>query len=112
MSYIIYMPRVGSRSSLKWGFWARFLRGGGGGRVQVRGNFHILTSKKKKKPLKGGGLNPLPPPPGSATDAYGWGGGGGSSKQLKMCKQRATWQPLWLHRWLHPLDTTYQMFYY
>ena len=27
-------------------------------RVQVRGNFHILTSKKK---LGGGGVNPLPP---------------------------------------------------
>ena len=41
------------------------LRGGGGGgvRVQVRGNFHILTSKKKSW----GGLNPLNPP-GSATD--------------------------------------------
>ena len=31
------------------GFWARILRRGGGGfRIQVRGNFHILTSKKKK----------------------------------------------------------------
>ena len=42
----------GSRNSLKGGggFWARILRRGGGGgvRVQVRGNFHILTSKKKK----------------------------------------------------------------
>ena len=32
-----------------------FFEGGGGVRVQVRGNFHILTSKKNKKPLKGGG---------------------------------------------------------
>ena len=50
--------RGGSRNSLK---------GGGGGvlgqnsskggfRVQVRGNFHILTSKKNNhQPLKGGG---------------------------------------------------------
>ena len=38
----------------------------GGFRVQVRGNFHILTSKKKTS--EGGGvLNPLTPPPGSAT---------------------------------------------
>ena len=41
--------------------------GGGGGRVQVRGNFHILTSKKKTKQNLRGGLNPLTPPPGSAT---------------------------------------------
>ena len=45
------------------------LRGGGGGsgpeffrgggvRVQVHGNFHILTSKKN---LRDGGLNPLTP---------------------------------------------------
>ena len=39
-----------------------FFEGGGGVRVvQVRGNFHILTSKKNN--LGGGGLNPLPPPP-------------------------------------------------
>ena len=40
-----------SRNSLRGGggFWARILRRGGGGvRVQVRGNCHILTSKKKK----------------------------------------------------------------
>ena len=47
------------------------LRGGGGGcagilrkggvRVQVRENFHILTSKRKQP--GGGGLNPLTPPP-------------------------------------------------
>ena len=66
--------RGGSRNSLK-------LKGGGGGgvlgqnsskwgfRVQVRGNFHILTSNNKKQPLKGGGVKrPNPPPPGSATD--------------------------------------------
>ena len=52
--------RGGSRNSLKGGFWARILRRGGGVKVQVRGNFHILTSKKKKnQPLKGGGgVNP------------------------------------------------------
>ena len=35
-----------------------FFEGGGGFRVQVRGNFHILTSKKVEdygKPSKGGG---------------------------------------------------------
>ena len=52
----VWVFRGGSRNSL---------RGGGGSgpeffergvRVQVRGNFHILTSKKKQtKPLKGGG---------------------------------------------------------
>ena len=38
-------------------------RGGGGGgvRVQVRGNFHILTSKKRQT-SGGGGLNALPHP--------------------------------------------------
>ena len=62
--------RGGSMNSLNGGFWARILRRGGV-RVQVRGNFHILTSKKNKnQPLKGG-LNPLtPPPPGSATEIY------------------------------------------
>ena len=41
--------------------------GGGGGRLQVRGNFHMLTSKKKQ-PLRGGVKPPNPPPPlGSAT---------------------------------------------
>ena len=44
------------------GFWAEIIQGGGV-RVQVRGNFHILTSKKPR----GGGLNPIHPP-GSATD--------------------------------------------
>ena len=47
------------------------LRGGGGGgvRVQVRGDFHILTSKKKKKTPGGGGkpLTPLDPPLDSDT---------------------------------------------
>ena len=43
--------RGGSRNSLKGGgFWARILRRGGA-RVQVRGNFHILTSKKNKNLL-------------------------------------------------------------
>ena len=42
-------------------FWAGILQGGGGVRVQVRRNFHILTSKKKP-----GGGTPTPPP-GSAT---------------------------------------------
>ena len=54
--------RGGSRNSLRGGgggFWARILRRG----VQVRGNFHIMTSKKKKKTSEGGGgLNPLIPP--------------------------------------------------
>ena len=44
----------------------KFFAGGGGGvRVQVHGNFHILTSKKQHKKTFEGGLNPLPPPPGS-----------------------------------------------
>ena len=60
--------RGGSKNSLKGGgggFWVRILRrggwvggvGGGGFRVQVRGNFHILTSKKNKTTtsVKGGG---------------------------------------------------------
>ena len=37
-----------------------------GFKVQVRGNFHILTCKKRKnQPLKGGGgvKPPTPPPP-------------------------------------------------
>ena len=38
---------------LRGGFWAGILQGGV--KVQVRGNFHILTSKKKKP---GGGLTP------------------------------------------------------
>ena len=51
--------RGGSRNSLKGGgevLGQNSSKGGGGVRVQVRGNFHILTSKKKKnQPLKGGG---------------------------------------------------------
>ena len=39
-----------------------FKGGGGCVRVQVRWNFHILTSKKNKE-FREGGLNPLPPPP-------------------------------------------------
>ena len=60
-----------------------FDRKGGGVRVQVRGNFHILTSKTNTL-LRGGGVKP----PGSATvgvgssdypdppPAAGYGGGG------------------------------------
>ena len=46
--WVCILCRGGSRNSLKGGggFWARILRRGGGVRVQVRGNFHILTSKK------------------------------------------------------------------
>ena len=44
------------------GSWPEFFKGRGV-RVQVRRNFHILTSTKKTS----GGLNPYPPPPGSAT---------------------------------------------
>ena len=43
------MFRGGSRNSLRGGGGSgpEFFEGGGGGvRVQVRGNFHILTSKK------------------------------------------------------------------
>ena len=46
----IYTIRGGSRNSLKGGF-----------RVQVRGNFHILTSKKN--PTSEGGVKPPNPPP-------------------------------------------------
>ena len=57
--------RGGSRNSLRrgGGFWARILRRGGGGgvRVQVRGNFHIVTSQKKTS--EGGGFKPPNPPP-------------------------------------------------
>ena len=60
------------------GWIEEFFEGGGGSgpeffeggfRVQVRGNFHILTSKKKKKNLWGGGGG-NPPPLGSATVNY------------------------------------------
>ena len=43
-------------------------RGGGVFRVQVRRNFHILTSKTKKTPR--GGLNPLPPPPATGCEVW------------------------------------------
>ena len=36
-----------------WGFWAGILQGGG--MVQVRGNFHILTSAPPPKKNPGGG---------------------------------------------------------
>ena len=65
--------RGGSRNSLKGGgvLGQNSSKGGGGVRVQVRGNFHILTSKKTtKNNLWRGGLNPNPPPPGSATAFY------------------------------------------
>ena len=67
--------RGGSRNSLRGGGGSgpEFFEGGGA-RVQVRGNFHILTSKKQtnKNSEGGGGLNPLPPPPpsGSATALF------------------------------------------
>ena len=52
--------RGGSRNSSRGVFWAGILRRGGGGvRVQVHGNFHILTSKKKKP----GGVKTLNNPP-------------------------------------------------
>ena len=35
-----------------------FFKGGGGVRVQVRRNFHTLTSKKQQPRGGGGGLNP------------------------------------------------------
>ena len=61
----VKVHRGGSRNSLKGGSGPEFFEGGGGVRVQVRGNFHILTSQKKKKTSEGGGggLNPLTPPP-------------------------------------------------
>ena len=43
--------RGGSRNSLKGGVLGQNSSKGGGVRVQVRGNFHNLTSKKKKKKL-------------------------------------------------------------
>ena len=64
MSTSSHNVRGGSRNSL---------RGGGGGsgpeffeggvRAQIRGNFHILTSKKKNPSEGGGGFKPLTPPP-------------------------------------------------
>ena len=57
--------RGGSRNSLRGGGVLGQNSSKGGFRVQVRGNFHILTSKKKK-PLKEG-FKPPKPPSGSAT---------------------------------------------
>ena len=55
--------RGGSRNSLKGGVLGQNSSKGGGVRVQVRGNFHILTSKKNKnQPLKGGFKPPNPSP--------------------------------------------------
>ena len=66
--------RGGSRNSLRGGgVLGQNSSKGGRVRVQVRGNFHILTSKKKRRKTSegGGGLNTLPPPPpGSATGVY------------------------------------------
>ena len=56
--------RGGSRNSSRGGGGSGPEFFEGGGRVQVHGNFHILTSKQKKP--RGGGVNPLSPP-GSAT---------------------------------------------
>ena len=49
--------RGGSRNSLRGGGGSgpEFFERGGGVRVQVRGNFHILTSKKEKKKTSEGG---------------------------------------------------------
>ena len=60
-STVLYSSSVrgGSRNSLRGGGILGQNSSKGGFRVQVRGNFHILTSKKKKKPLKGEGFNPL-----------------------------------------------------
>ena len=53
--------RGGSTNSSKGGFWAGILQGvGGGGKVQVRGNFHIPTSKEENN-LDGGGVAPYRP---------------------------------------------------
>ena len=51
-------PRGGSRNSLRrggGGSGPEFFEGGGV-RVQIRGNFHILTSKTKQKPTSEGGV--------------------------------------------------------
>ena len=63
MLHNVLLSRGGSRNSLRGGSGPEFFGGGGGFRVQVRGNFHILTSKQKKKTSEGGFLNPLTPPP-------------------------------------------------
>ena len=67
LSKKIYNDMGGPRNSSRrgGGFWAGILQGGGG-MVQVRGNFHILTSKKK--PLWWGFNPPNTPPPRSATE--------------------------------------------
>ena len=49
------MYRGGSRNSLRGGGGSGPEFFEGGVRVQVRGNFHILTSKKKKTSEGGGG---------------------------------------------------------
>ena len=56
--------RGGSRNSLTGGgVLGQNSSKGGGVRVQVRGNFHILTSKKTlKKTSEGGGVKPPNPP--------------------------------------------------
>ena len=71
VSQLVFLAliRAGSRHSSRGGGGGgsglEFFEGGGGGvRVQVRGNFHILTSKTKTTSGGGGGVvNPLPPPP-------------------------------------------------
>ena len=50
-SILLYLCRGGSRNSLRGGGSGPEFFEGGGVRVQVRGNFHILTSKKKQKKL-------------------------------------------------------------
>ena len=46
--YVYIYIRGGSRNSSRGGgSGPEFFEGGGGVRVQVHGNFHILTSKKK-----------------------------------------------------------------
>ena len=57
--YLSNKSRGGSRNSSRGGVLGRNSSRGGGGRVQVRRNVYILTSKKKHR---GGGVNPLPPP--------------------------------------------------
>ena len=70
MSQLVFLAliRAGSRNSSGGGGGSglEFFEGGGG-RVQVCGNFHILTSKTKTT-SEGGVVNPPTPPPlGSAT---------------------------------------------
>ena len=49
------LHRGGSRNSLKGGGVLGQNSSKGGFRVQVRGNFHILTSQKKEEKTSGGG---------------------------------------------------------